>query len=98
MQGETGTSKMSSRNITQKNKEVDTGLFGNFGLQIVKDGHKSVLKHLIVKGYHLSKYSKTEPISKILWIWAKLNYARRGFHMNIMNMIMFLSTCNNVLC
>ena len=48
MQGETGTSKMSSRNITQKNKEVDTGLFGNFGLQIVKDGHKSVLKHLIV--------------------------------------------------
>ena len=55
MQGETGTSKMSSRNITQKNKEVDTGLFGNFGLQIVKDGHKTVLRQLmIVKECHLN--------------------------------------------
>ena len=76
-------------------QEVDTDLFKNFGLQIVKNGHKTVLKHLIVKEYHIHKCSKTEPIRKILWFLAKLNYiflTKRGIG------LYFLSTCNNVLC
>ena len=42
-----------------------TGLFENFGLQIVKDGHKTVLRHLIVKDCYLNEYAKTEQNCKV---------------------------------